>query len=111
MAKCMTVMFRLSPCTPIGLVGPHAVRLRWFLAALIYILLTSIACANLTPSPPVNQRFWKDESRFVVLHWDSSPNAGRYVVYYSNNTGEREHSSLGYTKSTTAAVYVDLQGD
>lgn len=85
----------------------HTARVGWLLGILASILLSATACANFTPESPANQRFWDDEDRFVVLHWDASPKARRYVVYHSNDTGERGHREIGETESTTAAVLME----
>ena len=53
------------------------------LLLVVLLLLAVTACGSPTaPDTPANQRYWHDVDEFVVLHWDASPRAEYYRVYY-----------------------------
>ena len=89
--------------------GTLAVSLGACRALLLGILLplATTACGTLTaPDMPANLRYWHDVDEFVVLHWDASPGAEYYKVYYGDCSEEHPCWLLGESRSTTAAGFI-----
>ena len=88
---------------------------------LMAITIAMISCtepatpdSSATPDTPANQRYWLDVGGFAVVHWDASPDAHSYEVYYGTCPDEsRSYNdciSAGKTSSTSAAICLDQFG-
>ncbi len=79
-------------------------------ASLLLVVLLPLAVtacgAPTAPDTPANQRYWHDVGEFVVLHWDPSPGAEYYKIYYGDCSEEYPCTLLGESRSTTAAAVI-----
>ena len=87
--------------SPVGTRFPVAL----LLAILLSLAVTACGTAA-APDTPANQRYWHDMDQFVVLHWDASPGAEYYKIYYGDCSTEYPCTLLGESRSTTAAAFI-----